>query len=263
LPAELLKKHNIRVVPLLVNIDDDNFHEGVDITPQSFYEKMAHSSELPKTSQPSPQAFTEVFNELSSFGPVLCITISSKLSGTYQSACLGHELSGLEVTVFDSLAGSLGHGLQVIRACEMAEAGFTACEVIESLEKYRKGMKILILLNTLENIVKGGRLSRFQGTVARILDIKILLHNVDGEVIVLEKVRGKKKFLNRILHRIYEFCPDMTGRDVGITHFNNLEDAETIKQALNENCHPHDIIINYMGATMATYAGEGGIIVSF
>ena len=263
LPEELLKRYNIRVVPLVVTIDEDTFRESIDLTPQEFFEKMEHSEKLPKTSQPSPAAFVQVFRESSKFGQVICITISSKISGTYQAACLGRELSGLEVTVFDSLAGSLGHGMQVIKACEMAKAGCTLAEVVESLDKYRKEMKVLILLNTLDNIVKGGRLSKLNGTVAKILDIKILLHSVEGEIVLQEKVRGKKKFLDRILHIIYELCPDMTGRDVGITHFNNFADVEIIKQALKEKCHPRHILINYMGSTMATYAGDGGIIVCF
>jgi len=263
LPEDLIKKHNIRVVPLIVNIDDNIFREGVDITPKVFYEKMAQSAKLPKTSQPPPAAFTEIFRELSNLGQVICLTISSKLSGTYQTACLGRELSGVDVTVYDSLTGSLGHGLQVLRACELAESGSSASEVVAELDIYRKEMKTLILLNTLENIVKGGRLSRFQGALAKILDIKILLHDVEGEVVLLEKVRGKKKFFDRVLQTIYGLCPDMTDRNVGITHFNNPVDAEILKQALHEKCHPHDFLVNDMGPTMATYAGEGGIIVSF
>jgi DegV family protein with EDD domain len=263
LPEELLKRNNIRVVPLVVNIDDNIFREGVDITPEAFYKKMAWSAKLPKTSQPPPPDFADVFRELSYLGPVFCITISSKLSGTYQSACLGRELSGMDVTVFDSLAGSLGHGLQVLRACELARSGCSASEVVAELEKYRKEITILILLNTLENIVKGGRLSKIQGNLAKILGIRVLLHNLEGEVVLLEKVRGKEKFLDHVLHTIFNLCPNMTNRDVGITHFNNPSDVEIIKQALYVKSHPRSLLVNYMGPTMATYAGEGGIIVSF
>lgn len=263
LPKELINKFNIKVVPLTINIDDKIYKEGVDITPEGFYEKMAQSARLPKTSQPPPAAFVEAFREGSNHGQVICLTISSKLSGTYQSACLAQELSGVDVSVFDTLAGSLGHGLQILKACELAKAGCTAREVMAELHKYRDEMKILVLLNTLENIVKGGRLSSFHGSLARILDIRLILHNVDGSVGLLEKVRGKKKFMEHVLKNIKEFCPDMTNRNVGITHFNNPIDAEIIKQNLKEECSPNDIIIHTMGSTMATYAGEGGMIVSF
>ena len=262
LPEELVKQFNIRIVPLTINIDDHAYLERVEITPEEFYDKMAHSCKLPKTSQPPPVAFAQAFRELSHLGQVICLTISSKLSGTYQSACLGRELSGVDVTVFDTLAGSLGHGLQVLKACKLAKAGCIASEVLSELDRYRKEMKIFILLNTLENIVKGGRLSKFQGNLAKILNIKLLLHNVDGEVVLLEKVRGKKRFMDRVFQSIQEFCPDMTGREVGITHFRNPDDAELIRQGLNEKCRPQGYLINKMGPTMATYAGEGGIIVS-
>lgn len=159
-PKELLERYGVKTVPLTIDIDGEFFHERVDITPHEFYEKMARSAALPKTSQPSPAVFADTFQALSCEGPVLCITISSKLSGTFQSASLGAELSGGDVTVFDSLTGSLGHGLQVLRACELSEAGLTVSEVVAALGSYRSEMTTLVLLNTLEDIVKGGRLSR-------------------------------------------------------------------------------------------------------
>jgi DegV family protein with EDD domain len=263
LPEELIKEHNIKVVPLNISIDGEVFREGVDISQAEFYDRMARSQALPKTSQPSPAVFADVFRELSDFGQVLCLTISSKLSGTYQSACLGRDLSAVGANVFDTLAGSLGHGLQVLKACELAKAGCTMREALDELQQYRQRMKIVILLQTLENIVKGGRLSRLQGGLANVLNIRALLHNVDGEVQLLEKVRGGKRFLGRALHTIQGFAPDLTGRDVGITHFRNSADAADIGQALTERSNARDVIINAMGATMATYAGEGGLIISF
>jgi DegV family protein with EDD domain len=263
LPQEMIESNSIRIVPLTVNIDDQSYRERVDITPEEFYDRMAASRRLPKTSQPSPAAFSDVFRELGELGQVLCLTISSKLSGTYQSARLAQEMSGADVTVFDTLAGSLGHGLQVLRACRLAQAGATVREIVGELSEYRRKMKILILLQTLENIVKGGRLSRFQGSLASILNIKLILHNVDGEVQLLEKVRGSKRFLQRVVQVAQEFCTDLGDREVGLTHFRNLEDAERIKQSLSEQLSAQSFLTNSMGPTMATYAGEGGIIVAF
>jgi DegV family protein with EDD domain len=264
LPEELIKKYNIHIVPLVVNINGEIYRERVDIAPQEFYKKMALSKNLPRTSQPSPAAFLDVFTERSKSGPVLCLTISSGLSGTYESACVAKELSGIDITVFDSLAGSLGHGLQVLRAAQLAESGHPLEEIVKELEKFRSRMNILVLLNTLDNIVKGGRLSKLQGSLGKLLDIKVLLHsNKAGKVELRSKVRGKKKFINMVLNEIIRLCPDMTSVDVGITHFNNLEDAEFIKKELLEIRHAHDVVINDMGITMATYAGEGGMIVSF
>lgn len=263
LPEELVQRYRIKIVPLTADIDGDHFRERLDITPREFYKKMARSTDLPKTAQPSPAVFAETFQASSSDGPVLCITISSKLSGTYQSASLGAELSGVDVTVFDSLTGSLGQGLQVLRACELAKAGSNASEVVAALTTYRDEMTTLILLNTLENIVKGGRLSRFQGSLSKILDIRVLLRDADGEVVMLEKVHGRRKLLERATQTVRELRPDLSDRDVGITHFNNPDDAEALKQALSEQCNARGFVINDMGPTMATYAGEGGMIVAF
>jgi DegV family protein with EDD domain len=264
LPEELIHRYNIHIVPLVVDIGGELYREKIDITPKEFYTKMALSKRLPKTSQPPPTAFADVFTELSQSGPVLCITISSALSGTFQSACLGKEISGKDITVFDSLGGSLGHGLQLLKAAELAQSGHPLEEILSELEKYRSSMNILVLLNTLDNIVKGGRLSKLQGTLGKLLDVRALLHNdKEGKVVLEEKAQGKKKFMNMVLQKIISLCPDMSLMDVGITHFNNLEDAEYIKKELIEKCHARNVLISDMGIIMATYAGEGGLIVSF
>ncbi|MCA1040139.1 DegV family protein [Bacillus infantis] len=264
LPLELIEKYRIKVVPLSVRIGDSEYQERITITPEEFYEKMFASDELPKTSQPSPSDFANVFTELAKNGePMLCFTISSGLSGTYQSACLGKEISGADVTVFDTLGGSLGHGIQIIKAAEMAAEGKPLEEIAEGLQQIRDRMTILILLDTLENVVKGGRLGKFQGSIAKVLNIKIILEGIKGNIEMLEKVRGTKRFFKRSLDLIGERSADFSNTVFGITHTGNIEDAEYIKSEIESRYHPKEIIVNYMGATMGTYAGKGGIIISF
>ena len=130
LPSEVIEKYNIKVVPLTVTIEGRDYLEGKDITPAEFFSEMGSDIE------------------------VLCMTISSGLSGTYQSACLAKEMSHENVTVFDTLAGSLGHGLQINRAAELIEQGYTMDKVIAELTEYRDNMNILVLLNTLEILSK-------------------------------------------------------------------------------------------------------------
>ncbi|HEY2422171.1 MAG TPA: DegV family protein [Neobacillus sp.] len=264
LPKELIKKYHITVVPLIVTIENHDYLEGIDLSPEEFFSRMFSTEELPKTSQPSPATFAEAFNKFSPNDDLLCLTISSGLSGTYQSACIGKELSHANVTVFDTLAGSLGHGLQIIRAAELAQNGYTIEEIVANLSDYREKMNILVLLDTLENIVKGGRLSKFQGSLAKILHIKVILERVTGgKVEILEKIRGKKRFQKRTMEIIQQRGTDFSTITFGITHTGNEEEAEAIKQELIQQFHPKDIIINYMGATMGTYAGKGGMIISF
>jgi len=264
LPKEWIEKYKINVVPLIIQMDNGNFLEGIDLSPEEFFSKMFASVALPKTSQPSPAAFADMFNRFGTDDQLLCLTISSGLSGTYQSACIGAELSNANVKVFDTLAGSLGHGLQVLRAAELAQQGYTMGDIIAELTDYRKNMNILVLLDTLENIVKGGRLSKFQGSLAKILNIKVILERAEGgKVEIREKVRGKKKFQRRTLELIQERRKDFSNIIFGITHTGNREEAETIKQELMKQFQPKDILIHYMGATMGTYAGKGGMIISF
>ena len=116
---------------------------------------MFSTENLPKTSQPSPAAFAEAYSQFGDDTEFLCLTISSGLSGTYQSACMGKELANAKVTVFDTLAGSLGHGLQIIAAAELAKQGSTVEEIVADLSQYRENMNILVLLNTLPEYSKG------------------------------------------------------------------------------------------------------------
>ena len=145
----------------------------------------------------------------------------------------------------------------------MAQAGVSSDEIIAKLTQYRKEMKFLILLDTLENIVKGGRLSRFQGSIAKLLDIKAILHNVEGSAEILEKVRGRQRSLLRLITLVGERSSDFSNRIIGITHVDNLPDAQYIAREIMQRYHPKDIIINEMGSTIATYAGKSGIIVAF
>jgi len=268
LPAEIVKKYNITVVPLTVHIDGKEYADGIDISAQEFYEKMSKAKELPKTSQPSAASFIKVFKELESKGELLCINISSKLSGTYQTACLAKKISGVNVAVFDSWAATLGQGLQVIKAALLAEKGMSRDHIIQFLTEYKKGLTHFVLLDTLENVVKGGRLSKFQGSLAKLLNIKVLLTGVEGALVTLDKIHGRKKALHRVIERMGEKlrgAKDIPTRLFSISHFNNLKDVEILKSQIikNFNIKEEQFIINEMGSTIATYAGEGGMVISF
>lgn len=264
LPMEYIEKYSINIVPLTVSIDGKDYVEGTDIQSKDFAHMMLQAKDLPKTSMPSPGNFAEMFKSLLDKGPVLCLTVSSGLSGTYQSACLGRDLSNGDVRVVDTISGSLGHGLMLLKAAEFIQEGKDIDEIIQKIEEYKRSPNILVLLDTLENIVKGGRLSKFKGSVAKVLDIKVILGNDgDGKVVILEKVRGKKRFLKRIVEKVGEMKDDFSDTTFGITHIDNLVDAEYLKNEIMDRYHPKDVIINYMGSTMGTYAGKGGMILAF
>lgn len=268
LPKEYIKKYNVEIVPLTVELEGKIYKDGVDITTEKFNQLMIKSNQLPKTAHPSPETFKKVFLKYINDGyDILCLTISSKLSGTYQSAMIAKNniKTSEKIFVFDTLAASSGEALQVIKASKLIQKGEKIKEVLRKLTEYRNRINILILLDTLENIVKGGRLTKIQGVIAKILNFKIILHNNKGAVEMLEKIRGKKRFFKKVLEIIDERMKklNLSNLNVGITHVDNIEEAIMFKKIIEEKYNPKDIFVNHMGATIATYAGKGGIIISF
>jgi DegV family protein with EDD domain len=266
LPADIIDKYNIHVVPLTVNIDGKEYFDRVNLSAQEFYQKMATTKTLPKTSGPSVAAFIKAFSDLAAKGELLCINISSGLSSTYQTACLAKEMSGVNVKIFDTWTTSLGQGLHAIKAAMLNEKGFSRTEIINKLTHYRNTMTNLVLLDTLENVVKGGRLSKVQGSLAKLLNIKVLLTGDQGKLVVQEKVHGKKKAFKILMEMINDGAQkakNITTRLFSITHCNNIKDAEYLKNHIMDKYQPCEVIVNDMGPTIATYSGKGGLIISF
>lgn len=265
LPDEYLEAHHIPIVPLTIIFPDAEYREKIDITPEEFYKKMTSSNTLPKTTQPSPAAFLKVFEETASPGDeILCITISSKLSGTFQSANVAKTMTSIPVTVFDSLAASSGHALQVMKAVDMRDKGCSMAEIVDALSEFRQHMTIFVYLQTLENIVKGGRITRFQGTVASIMNIKLICEGIEGEVVPLEKVRGNKRAVERLISLIGERGNgDLSNTTVCITHAQNLQDAELIKTEIINRYNCQNVLIYPVGPTVGAYTGIGGLVITF
>ncbi len=265
LPDEYLAAHHIPIVPLTIIFPDAEYREKIDITPEEFYKKMTSSKTLPKTTQPSPAAFLKVFEETASPGDeILCITISSKLSGTFQSANVAKTMTSIPVTVFDSLAASSGHALQVMKAVDMRDKGCSMAEIVDALSEFRQHMTIFVYLQTLENIVKGGRITRFQGTVASIMNIKLICEGIEGEVVPLEKVRGNKRAVERLISLIGERGNgDLSNTTVCITHAQNLQDAELIKTEIINRYNCQNVLIYPVGPTVGAYTGIGGLVITF
>lgn len=265
LPDDYLKHHNIPIVPLTIRFQDEEFKERIDISTDDFFKKMAASKELPKTAQPSPADFLKVFEDIAApEDEILCITISSKLSGTFQSANLAKSMASVPVTVFDSYAASPGHALQIMKAVELRDSGYSVNEIVEHLTNFRdNAMTIFIYLKNLDNIVKGGRITNFQGALAKVMNVKLICEGIKGEVVPLEKVRGNRKALKRLISLIGERKKDFSDTVICITHAKNPEDTEFIKAELINRYNPRDVLIFPIGSTIGTYSGEDGIVITF
>jgi DegV family protein with EDD domain len=264
LPRELIDRLNILVVPLQIEIDGDHFIDGVNLSHQEFFEKMAASPTLPKTSQPSPQSYLDAFKEgLKRHGEVLSIHLSSKLSGTYEGALMIKEELGGDIEVFDTLTGSIGTGLQVLKACELMKEGLQRSAIIEKLKEYRDQMRVVVYLETLENAVKGGRVSKPKEFMANLLNLKPVVHVEDGYVRILKTIRGKKKAIRVLLEEMEKKQVDYHDRVVAITHVDCLEEALALKEEIIKQFNPGEVMLTTMGPVIGTHAGTGGLLVCF
>lgn len=255
------------MVPLTVAFAKELYTDGVTITKAEFYQKMAASETLPKTSQPSPQAFVEAFrNGLAEKGRVFAILLSSGLSGTYQSACLARTMLNDDerIEILDSRTVSAGTAIQVLTAARLAVAGVSVRELVAKTSQLRDEMQTFFTLESIENLVKGGRLSRLQGMVASLINLKpVFRDDGQGRIILFEKITGRQRALQRLIEVVGEKGRDLKQRIVGISHANCLNVALDVEQRIKELYHPQETLIVEMGSIAGTYAGVGGIIISF
>ena len=266
LPEELLKEHNIEVVPLSVTFENgDTFEEGTGISPEEFWERLRLSRDLPKTSRPAPESFARAFRQgLANYKSVIYMGISSALSGTFESACLARKLVNGDIHLIDSLTGSLGLGVLAVKAGEFARTEANVQAVVNRITEYRDEMNTLFTMDSLENLIKGGRLARLPGLIGTVLDIKpIGQASPKGTIDILEKVRGRKKSLQRVAQLVGEMGSNLQEKIVGISHLNCLPEAIRLKETIEEKFQPRQVILSKIGSTMGTYAGAGGIILSF
>ena len=262
LPKELIQQYNIHVVPLYLYTGGKSYQDGINISQEEALQKIADAMELPKTSQPAPSDFEKLFNELKDAGPILCLTLTSHLSGTNNSANVAAQSSNADITVYDTLQGTFGQGFQVLLAAEMAKKGHSIPEIIEVLNQYREESYIYVALETLDNAIKGGRIKKSHGAIAKALNIKAIIEVKDGKVNVYDKVRGTQRTFQRMLEILGEKKHDFSQMIVGIAHFNCPEKAQIYKQAIMEKLKPKAVMLSLLNPTIAVYAGNQSVAVS-
>jgi DegV family protein with EDD domain len=196
------KRRLYAVVPLSVSFGEEVFADGVTLSKDKFYERLEKSKELPRTSQPSPEAFEKVFRKLQEKGDsAVVITISSGLSGTYQSACLAAQKYP-NVRVVDSQSVSIGTGVLAEYACSCAEKGMELDELVRHLTEKREEIGLIAMVDTLKYLRKGGRISGAAAVAGEVLNIKPVITIKDGKVAILGKARGSRKANNFLIEQI-------------------------------------------------------------
>ncbi len=262
LPEETIRQHDIRVVPLYVHFGADAFKEGVDLSTTEFYDRLREAPVLPTTSQPSAGEFFQVFQELVEAGhEVVALTISSKLSGTWNSAMSAREmLPGAGISVIDSLSTSVGLQLMVEAAVDLIAAGATRQQVVERIEEIKPQMYILFMVDTLEYLAKGGRIGNAKAFLGTLLKIKPILILKDGVIEPLEQVRSRQKALARILDLVAEHLGDRGSQArVAVAQALVPEEARRIAQELQARLGCSAPIMAEVGPVIGTHTGPGVI----
>jgi len=257
---EMRDQLNIHMIPLSVIFGEQSLREEIDVTAEDFYEKVK-KSELPTTSQPPIGQFVELFEQLSKdYDAVISVHLSSGISGTFQGAVsAGSMVDGIDVYAFDSESACMVQGFYAIEAAELAQQGKSAEEIVARLEEMKQTMRAYFIVDDLSHLQRGGRLSNAQAFIGSLLQVKPLLHFVDKKIEPFEKVRTKKKALNRVADLLGKDAVSGEAYRAVIIHANREEEANEWKAAL-EAKYPNVVFsISYFGPVIGTHLGEGSL----
>ncbi len=261
LPDSVLDRHHIALVPLQILFGDVVFQDRVGIRPEEFYRRLRAAKELPTTSQPTPGDFVRVFRSaLEEADEVVAVLLGASLSGTYQAAQAAVKAAGLErVTLVDSRAASLCLGLLALRAAELAESGWQAPQIAAELERVRDQSGVLLTVETYENLIRSGRVSRGKAWLAGMLDVKpILSLDRTGRIVPVDRVRGREAVINRMLALVDQaLTPRPKVVRFGVAHAEAPEVAERVRTALVAAYRPRDCFVSLATGVLGTHVGHG------
>lgn len=250
---------NVHMLHMRVVFEDGVYTDGVDIDKELFYKKQAECTTLPKTTQVNPQEYCDAFQPLLDTGDeVVAIIMSSKLSGTFQSACIAKELveGGERLHVVDSLNVTIGEGLLVREAVRMRDAGKSAAEIVAGLEDLRHRVRFVAFIGTMKYLKMGGRISATTAVVGTMLNISPVVAIVDGEVKSVGQVRGKQKIINYTLDFAREYPID-SRHCVMFGHSRCLDAMEPYRDKLVQALGIKDHDWDELGAVIGVHAGPG------
>ena len=263
LSHEVLNKFNINVVPLGVSFGEEHYTAGVDIDNKEFYAKMKESKELPKTFCPSPENFCKEYQ--CEEDKIIVIALSSKLSGTYNSASLARDLylsehKEKDIRVIDSMTGSIGAGLLLIKAAKMISEGKDIDEIVEAIENLKEKISFYGTLETLENAIKGGRINPLAGKIIGALNFKAIVQIKDGVVKPIDKARGESNSIKKVANYITSSIEDTKDKILCLMHANCPEKAHKLLSILEKTHKFDEVYISEVGPVMGTYTSEGAVL---
>lgn len=256
LPQEAVQRLGIGVVPLSVHFGEEAYLDGIEMTSDQFLERLSSSRQMPKTSAPSAEAFRQSFAADSDASGVVCITISSKLSGTHNSAQqAARQMSNLPVRVVDSGSASMATGFTAIAAAEAAQAGASVDEVERVAREHLERTNILFYADTLEFLQRGGRIGRAASLVGSILEIKPVLTVKDGEVEQYQRARTRGKAIQALV----DWAGARPRKQMAVIWSTNESDLQRLLDGLSRTFPREEIVVTKYGPVLGAHLGPGAM----
>lgn len=266
LTDELRKRFDISTTPLSIDVGDKHFVDDENLDQNKLLDAMRNSSDAPKTASPGPGPFLDLYRK---YENIFVVTLSKELSATYQNAVLAKDMLLEEaedkfVNVFNSFSASAGETIIAYKLGELIEAGLNKEEIVKKTEKYVDEMQTLFVLDSLDNLIKAGRMGKLKGKIASFFNIKpVLGATSEGTITLVDKARGSKRAIRKLVDKIGEKGENLEEKVLGIAHCNALEKAEYIKEKAAEKYNFREIIIVETAGISTVYANEGGIVLAF
>lgn len=269
LPIKLIEEYDIEVLPFIIYIDDQEYVDGVNITPEQVYAAIK-ANKLPSTAQVPAQKLLDTFTKYAKANqPCLYLSFSSKMSGTCNTARLiaaevQQKYTDAQITIVDTASGCLGQGLIVLEAAQMAKAQVPAEEIIEHIKKRsQNNVEHVFSVDDLQHLHRGGRLGAASAFLGELLSVKPILHVKDGLMVPFQKVRGKKMALKRIVELVKERSLGDPEQLIAISHADDPNMAEQLKKMLQDTLGYKNFIVNVVGSVLACHIGIGGVAAFF
>jgi len=265
LPKEIVEKYDITVLPLKVIFGKKEYVDGIDLTPEEFYQMLETSEELPTTSQLIPEQFMPIFEQAKADGDdMICIHVSSSMSGTMQSANISKDHVDYDgIHIIDSRTVTAQLGLMVIEACQMRDRGAPVDEIISRVNELVNNTVLYASIATLKYLKKGGRIKATSAAIGTALNIKPIITIGDGLVESIGKARGIKKSFEEIKKMIEASDATLNGKDIYLAHAYDKVNLEKFKNFIMENYKPKNIYEFVVGAVVGTHAGPGCVALAF
>lgn len=261
LPEDVRQAQDIHMIPLTVVFGEQSFSEEVDLTTEHFYKLVKQEKTLPKTSQPAIGEMVAMLEKLKEkYDEVLAISLSSGISGTYQTMITASQMvEGLSFAAFDSEISCFAQGFYVLEAAKRAKKGASVVEILARLEEMKQSMRAYFIVDDLNHLHRGGRLSGAQALIGSVLQVKPILHFVDTKIVPFEKIRTHKKAQKRLLELFAEDASTGVPIKATVIHANCKLQAQAFLDELKEKYSHVDFTFSYVGPVIGTHLGEGAL----